>query len=272
MSLLAPTLRVRDIQAALSFYRKIGLRSKNASVDEDGLEVYEIGLERDDPPLVRIKHDRDSKQPAPQSAGLYYYAVLLPTRMSLASTFLAIGNSGVPYDGFADHLVSEALYLHDAEWNGFEIYADRPRRLCPSWKELAKVAEETGDYRALAASMGGPLDFNSLMKELSQNERNEPRSFPAGAKIGHFHLKVTDLQHSVEFYQKKLGFDVNVNSQGMGAAFLSVSGYHHHIGLNTWNSLNGSPVEEGTTGLEEIAFKVPKLYFEELEKYSHLAW
>lgn len=262
VSLLAPTLRVRNLETILSFYEDIGLSSKKVGVDEDGLEVYELGLEKD--PFVIVRHDPGAKVPPPNAAGLYHYAILLPTRKSLASTFLAIGNSGVPYDGYADHLVSEALYLHDAEWNGIEIYADRSQNLWANWKELAKVAEETGDYRSLAASMSRPLDFNSLLKELSQSERNDAHSFSNGGRIGHFHLKVTNLSRSVEFY-RKLGFDVNMDSREMGAAFLSVGGYHHHIGLNTWHSLGGSRLEEGAAGLEEIAFKVPKSYFEKLE-------
>jgi catechol 2,3-dioxygenase len=264
VDLLAPTLRVRDIHDTLSFYHSLGLRSEQSGIDGEGLQMYELGL-RHGAPLVKIKHDPEASTSSPDAAGLYHYAILLPTRKSLASTFLKIGSSGIPFDGYADHLVSEALYLHDAEANGIEIYADRSNELWPNWKQLAKEAEETGDYRHFANSMGRPLDFNSLLRELSHNERNTPHSFPDGAKIGHYHLKVTNLARSVEFYKSKLGFDVNMNSERMGAAFLSVGGYHHHIGLNTWHTLDGGRAEEGSTGLEEIAFKVPKLYLEELE-------
>ena len=71
------------------------------------------------------------------------------------------------------------------------------------------------------------------------------------------HLRVTDLKRSVEFYHEKLGLDVMMNIPQMGAAFLSAGGYHHHIGLNTWHSLGGTPHEEGEAGLEEFKVVVP---------------
>ena len=65
-------------------------------------------------------------------------------------------------------------------------------------------------------------------------------SAPAGTHIGHVHLKVADLERAVSFYRDTMGFDV-VARYGAQAAFLSAGGYHHHIGLNTWESLGGSP-------------------------------
>jgi catechol 2,3-dioxygenase len=63
-------------------------------------------------------------------------------------------------------------------------------------------------------------------------------AFPTGAKIGHIHLRVTNLDRSITFHEI-LGQDITVNWKQMGAAFLSTGGYHHHIGMNTWHSLNG---------------------------------
>lgn len=73
--------------------------------------------------------------------------------------------------------------------------------------------------------------------------------------IGHVHLKVADLDRAVAFYSGVLGFDVVTRSPG--AAFLSAGGYHHHIGLNTWESAGGSPPPPGTTGLYHIAIRYP---------------
>ena len=75
-------------------------------------------------------------------------------------------------------------------------------------------------------------------------------------RIGHVHLKVADLERALEFYCGVLGFELTVRL-GSGAAFVSAGGYHHHIGLNTWESLGGSPPPQGTTGLYHLAILYP---------------
>jgi catechol 2,3-dioxygenase len=76
-----------------------------------------------------------------------------------------------------------------------------------------------------------------------------------GVDIGHVHLKVSDLDRSLDFYRDVLGFEVQ--QVWNGAAFLSAGGYHHHIGLNTWQSDGGSPPPPGTTGLFHAAIRYP---------------
>jgi catechol 2,3-dioxygenase len=78
----------------------------------------------------------------------------------------------------------------------------------------------------------------------------------ADVRIGHVHLKVADLERAVGFYRDVLGFEMT-QRYGPGAAFLSAGGYHHHIGLNTWESLGGSPPSPGTTGLYHLAILYP---------------
>ena len=77
-----------------------------------------------------------------------------------------------------------------------------------------------------------------------------------GADIGHVHLKVADLDRAVDFYRDVLGFDL-MQRLGDQAAFLSAGGYHHHIGLNTWESKGGSPPPPGSTGLFHVAIRYP---------------
>jgi catechol 2,3-dioxygenase len=79
---------------------------------------------------------------------------------------------------------------------------------------------------------------------------------PPDTRIGHVHLKVADIERAVRFYRDALGFDLNVHF-GDQAAFLSAGGYHHHIGLNTWDSKGGSPPPPGTTGLYHFAINYP---------------
>jgi catechol 2,3-dioxygenase len=78
----------------------------------------------------------------------------------------------------------------------------------------------------------------------------------SATRVGHVHLKVSDLERAVRFYRDVLGFDVT-QRWGSQAAFLSAGGYHHHIGLNTWESLGGPPPAPGTTGLYHVAFLYP---------------
>ena len=75
-------------------------------------------------------------------------------------------------------------------------------------------------------------------------------------RIGHVHLKVADIERSLAFYCGVLGFEL-VRRYGSQAAFVSAGGYHHHIGINTWESLNGSPPPRGTTGLYHTAILYP---------------
>ena len=89
------------------------------------------------------------------------------------------------------------------------------------------------------------------MKKTKINEFIDPKT-----SIGHVHLKVSDLNKSIKFYSEVLGFKV-MTRMGNSAAFLSAGGYHHHIGLNTWESANGKQPPQGSTGLYHFAILVP---------------
>lgn len=82
------------------------------------------------------------------------------------------------------------------------------------------------------------------------------RPIDPGVRIGHVHLKVADLERSLAFYCGVLGFEL-IQRYGTQAAFVSAGGYHHHIGLNTWESRGGSPPPPGTTGLYHVAILYP---------------
>jgi catechol 2,3-dioxygenase len=81
-------------------------------------------------------------------------------------------------------------------------------------------------------------------------------TIPAGVDVGHVHLKVADLERALCFYCGVLGFEIT-QRYGAQAAFVSAGGYHHHVGLNTWESGGGKPPAPGTTGLYHAALRYP---------------
>ena len=92
------------------------------------------------------------------------------------------------------------------------------------------------------------------MSDASETPPRPP--IPPETVVGHVHLKVADLDRAIHFYSEVLGFEVT-QRYGAGAAFLSAGGYHHHIGINTWESEGGSPPPPGSTGLYHVAFRYP---------------
>ena len=97
-----------------------------------------------------------------------------------------------------------------------------------------------------------------MVKPISHDVTGTPvaRPIDPGVRIGHVHLKVADLERSLAFYCGVLGFEL-IQRYGIQAAFVSAGGYHHHIGLNTWESKGGSPPPPGTTGLYHVAILYP---------------
>ena len=236
-----------DLDTMLDFYVKdIGLKMKMRSNQLVELRPTEQTPE----PLLILRYDAKAEKAPIDAAGLYHYALLVPERRSLAATYLALGRAGVIFDGHADHLVSEALYLTDPEGNGIEIYADRPR---DKW-------EFDEDNKVQMGTL--PLDIDSLLEEVVRTPENEMTAIPEGTRVGHVHLKVTELPRSVAFYQHVVGLDLM--SYLGSAAFLSVGGYHHHIGMNTWESLGGPVRKDGWSGLESITIRIPQKQLNEL--------
>jgi catechol 2,3-dioxygenase len=98
----------------------------------------------------------------------------------------------------------------------------------------------------------GAADQVAQMEPLAAN----PAPIDPGVRIGHVHLKVADLERAIGFYCGVLGFEL-MQRFDSGAAFISAGGYHHHIGLNTWESKGGKPPPTGTTGLFHVAILYP---------------
>jgi catechol 2,3-dioxygenase len=230
-------LTVADLARSRDYYqRALGLR---ATEREDG--SLALGVDGG-PTLIELTGDAAAPPHPRRATGLFHLAVLLPTRADLAMALRRLAEARVPLDGASDHLVSEALYLHDPDDNGIEIYRDRPRERWPRVDGELEMATL-------------PLDLEDILTEL-RGASEEDAVAPPGTRIGHVHLQVADLDASEAFYSGVLGFDVMVKGY-RGALFVSAGGYHHHIGLNTWNSLGAGAPPPGAIGLRSFEVALP---------------
>jgi catechol 2,3-dioxygenase len=103
----------------------------------------------------------------------------------------------------------------------------------------------------------GRRAWRRIKTRTTKEQRMQDYTAPAGTRVGHVHLKVANLDRAVAFYRDYLGFEL-VTMYGDQAAFMSAGGYHHHIGLNTWESKDGQPPAPGTTGLYHVAYNYPE--------------
>ncbi|MFL5832295.1 MAG: VOC family protein [Solirubrobacteraceae bacterium] len=229
-------LTVHDLARSRDFYeRVIGLRPAE---QDDGSLTFGVDGER---PLVHLYGDAAAAGLDRRATGLFHQAILFPTRRDLAVALARVGQARWPLDGASDHLVSEALYLSDPDGNGIELYRDRPRK---EWQRR--------DGELQMATL--PLDVRDLLSELDDSPI-APLA-PSGTTIGHAHLQVAELDEIERFYNGVLGFDVVVRTYP-GALFVSAGGYHHHIGLNTWNSAGSGPPAPGAVGLRHYEILLP---------------
>ncbi len=172
-------------------------------------------------PLLALKELPSAQRPPENTTGLYHAAILFPDRRSLAIKIAQLVEANIPF-GQSDHLVSEAFYLTDPDGNGLELYRDRPKS---EW-----IWQDGGVRMAV-----DPLDFNSFFSEIFPGEPAlENNTVPKSTRLGHIHLRVADIDIAQNFYHGVLGFDVTARMSG--ALFLSAGGYHHHLGMNIWQS------------------------------------
>ena len=241
----AVTLTVSDLTRARTFYEDVlGLPAVERA--DGALALGPAG----EPPLVVLRGDASARPLDPRASGLFHLAILFPTRRDLAHALGRLARSRYPLSGASDHLVSEAVYLNDPDGNGIELYHDRPRA---EWQR-----EPDGSITMATLA----LDLHDVLAELGEDEETAAR-VPAGTQMGHVHLQVSDIPATEAFYHGILGFDVTVRSYP-GALFVSAGGYHHHLGLNTWNSRGAAAPVPGSVGLSAYEVVVPDA--DELER------
>lgn len=244
-------LKVSNLQEAVEFYQSIlgfGVIEIDSGRNIAFLGAAEPTSENMSALLVldQVKTDTNTTvitNTKRREAGLYHFAILLPERRHLASFLRHIQKNLDPkhYEGMADHAVSEAIYLHDPDYNGIEVYRDRD----PSewkWNNEHKVYMVTE-----------PLNVDSL---LGQHENEIWRGLPPFTTIGHVHLHVRNLQKAKKFYHQLLGLDHTATYPG--AYFFAADNYHHHIATNIWlgtNILKSSSDDHSKPGLDHYALR-----------------
>ncbi|MFK9094014.1 VOC family protein [Bacillus salipaludis] len=223
-------VKVENLQRSIEFYKNVlgfdilEQTTSTVKLTTDGKTSF-LSLEQ--PEDVIPKQGR--------TTGLYHFAILLPDQSALANIVIHLVGKGIRF-GSSDHLVSEALYLHDPDGNEIEIYRDR----APSeWNWNGAEVEMAVD----------PLNFENLLKHATPDKPWQ--KMPAETVMGHIHLHVSELIKTEEFYEKGLGMDV-VNRFGGQALFLSYGKYHHHVGVNTWNGIGAKAPAKNSVGLESF--------------------
>ena len=184
--------------------------------------------------------------------GLYHFAVLFPNRRELARAMARL--FAQKYTNYpTDHIMTKTTYLEDPEGNGIELYCESPED--GSWSMAS------GDFvtrRADGSLSNGrePLDVRALFSHLNEEDRLD-LPVPEDTRVGHVHLHVRDVDEALDFYHGVIGFDVMGNAKSMRAAFVSAGGYHHHVGLNTWQGEGAPPPPPDALGLRHITVELP---------------
>ncbi|MEK3888692.1 VOC family protein [Bacillus sp. FSL K6-3431] len=189
--------------------------------------------------LLTLEQVKDVN-PRQRTTGLYHIALLLPNRSDLANIIHHFIHTSTQLQGASDHHVSEALYLNDPEGNGIEIYIDRAP---DTWKWDGDQVHMTTEA----------LDVADVLKDGTEQGWT---GMPKDTIIGHIHLQVSELVKTREFYCDALGFDLMLK-YGSQALFVAKDGYHHHIGLNIWNSAGAPAPAENSAGLKRFTIILP---------------
>jgi catechol 2,3-dioxygenase len=226
-------LTIPDLDRSVRFYEdRVGLRVHRR---DDASAAMGVGAGD-----LLVLHESPTAKRVRGTTGLYHFAILVPSRPDLADALRELVRADTPMQGFADHLVSEAIYLADPDGNGIEIYRDRPR---PEWPIVDGVLQMGSE----------PLDLQNL---LAEGNTSAPWSgLAAGTRIGHIHLHVADIPAAEHFYRDALGLDL-ILRYGSSAAFLSAGGYHHHVAVNTWAGVGAPAPPAGAVGLKHFVMKV----------------
>jgi catechol 2,3-dioxygenase len=239
------SLTVANLEIQTAFYQqalglKVHRREENQAV-----------LGTDERELLHLVEQPGFKR-YQRVTGLYHFAVLFPDRRELARAMARLFVSKYP-NYPTDHIMTKTTYLDDPEGNGIELYTESPED-----GEWFMDDNTFGARRADGTPSNGrePLDVDELFSHLEENpDLNLPA--PPETRVGHVHLHVREVGEAVDFYHGILGFDVMGTSKAFQAAFVSAGGYHHHVGLNTWQGEGAPPPPADALGLRYFQIELP---------------
>ena len=184
--------------------------------------------------------------------GLYHVAYVFPNRRELAiavARLFAIKYPNSP----TDHILTKTTYLDDLEGNGIELYCESPED--GTWRFA------NGKYESIRADGSWSdgreaLDLDALFSHLTDEDKLD-QPVPPELRIGHVHLHVRDVDEAVDFYHGVIGFDLMGVAKAYQMGFVSAGGYHHHLGLNTWQGNGAPPPPPDAVGLRHFSVDLP---------------
>ena len=228
-------LTVADLERSTHYYQHhIGLQLHH----QEG-NTASLGVGAED---LLVLQEQPGARHLQGVTGLYHFAILVPNRHELGRTLRHLIETETPLGGFADHAVSEAIYLSDPDGHGIEIYRDRPEAEWPR--------------------VNGQIDMTTIQLNIPEilalvkNDQTAWTGLAEGTILGHIHLHVSDLKQAVAFYRQVLGMDL-ITYYGDMAAFVSYNGYHHHVGLNTWAGVGAPPPPPEAAQLRWYQLRLP---------------
>lgn len=241
----AISLKVANLDNQLEFYQKaMGFKLHWREGNKAGLGAggSDLLLLTEEPNLKKYRG----------VTGLYHVAYVFPNRRELAIAMARLFAIKYP-NSPTDHILTKTTYLDDLEGNGIELYCESPEDGTWTFKD-----GKFESFRKDGSWSNGrePLDVDALFKHLNEDDRLDA-PVPPDMHIGHVHLHVRDIQEAVDFYHGMIGFDMMGMSKEFQMAFVSAGGYHHHLGLNTWQGRGAPPPPPDAVGLRSFTIDLP---------------
>lgn len=239
LRILSNELFVHDLAAMKEFY----IDGLGFDIIEETPDKLTLGYEKT--LLLTLIQVSDYSPSTQRSAWLYHIAYLHKTRAALSNRLIkAFEFAPESFGGSADHSVSEAFYFTDPEGNGIELYFDRD----------PEGRERSGGQVKMGSEYIDPVHY------VHTHAADDDSIF----WVGHNHLQVGDLSKARWFYHEVLGLDITADLSSQWALFVSSGKYHHHFGLNIWNSQNAWPRPIQQLGLGVMALQLAES--EDLER------
>jgi catechol 2,3-dioxygenase len=241
----AISLVVANLENQLEFYQKaLGFKLHWREGNKAGLGAggSDLLLLTEEPGLKKYRG----------VTGLYHVAYLFPNRRELAIAIARLFAIKYP-NSPTDHIMTKTTYLDDLEGNGIELYCESPEDGTWTFKD-----GKFESYRKDGSWSDGrePLDVDALFKHLKEDDRLDV-PVPSETRIGHVHLHIRDVDEAVNFYHGIIGFDIMGVSKPFQMGFVSAGGYHHHLGLNTWQGRGAPPPPSDALGLRYYTIDLP---------------